>query len=318
LTGFDLPTHAELAAKLLDDAAAFFRSLGEQNAPLREQMRENADVFAQMGALLRDNPLGSIEDDGAKPPGTAAPDTGAPAFQARAPFVHGLCAHGDRLEFRHATARWQPCPEQDARIMRQAFAADLSEQDRSLLDRAEIWRMTPPFYAGATLYHALVPGEGGSDGFFLEYPALAEQAGDIERAAIRFGSTPIHAANARAPLLLDGAEYDYLLFFMHLVRASRGTFRVLTERNIDAVRQILTEAGETQAAAALRTPEFQHFDAAGACLYQAHVVYGGAVFRATLRVFPTGMVEMPEDEPLCETVASLVEIEAPDDETETE
>lgn len=40
-----MPTHAELASKLLADAASFFRTLGDQNQPLKEQMDENANVF---------------------------------------------------------------------------------------------------------------------------------------------------------------------------------------------------------------------------------------------------------------------------------
>jgi hypothetical protein len=53
--------HAELAARLLGDAAAFFETLGQQNPPLREQMEENARVFRQIGALVHENPLGILE-----------------------------------------------------------------------------------------------------------------------------------------------------------------------------------------------------------------------------------------------------------------
>ncbi len=55
-----MPTHAELASKLLVDAAQFFRTLGEQNAELQNQMEENASVFEQMGALLAQEPTGAI------------------------------------------------------------------------------------------------------------------------------------------------------------------------------------------------------------------------------------------------------------------
>lgn len=55
-----MPTHAELAAKLLVDAASFFRMLGEQNDQLRVQMSENADVFDQMAGLLTQNPQGEL------------------------------------------------------------------------------------------------------------------------------------------------------------------------------------------------------------------------------------------------------------------
>lgn len=57
-----MPTHAQLAARLLRDAATFFRTIGEQNAPLNEQMQENATVFEQIAQLVEDDPNGSIED----------------------------------------------------------------------------------------------------------------------------------------------------------------------------------------------------------------------------------------------------------------
>ena len=55
-----MPTHAELASKLLTDAADFFVTLGEQNEPLKDQMEENATVFQQMGALLTQEPQGAL------------------------------------------------------------------------------------------------------------------------------------------------------------------------------------------------------------------------------------------------------------------
>ena len=55
-----MPSHAELAAKLLRDAASFFRTVGEQNEPLRDQMTENADVFEQVAALVEQDPNGEL------------------------------------------------------------------------------------------------------------------------------------------------------------------------------------------------------------------------------------------------------------------
>lgn len=57
-----MPTHAELAARLLTDAAAFFRTLAEQNEPLKAQMNQNADVFEQMAGLISLEPLGAVND----------------------------------------------------------------------------------------------------------------------------------------------------------------------------------------------------------------------------------------------------------------
>ncbi len=55
-----MPSHAELASKLLSDAAVFFRTLAEQNEDLQEQMGENADVFEQMSGLIGQDPTGNL------------------------------------------------------------------------------------------------------------------------------------------------------------------------------------------------------------------------------------------------------------------
>ncbi len=58
-----MPSHAELAAKLLRDAATFFKTIAEQNPPLKEQMDENASVFEQVADLVEGDPNGVIEED---------------------------------------------------------------------------------------------------------------------------------------------------------------------------------------------------------------------------------------------------------------
>ncbi len=56
-----MATHAQLAAKLLRDAALFFRNVGEQNQPLKEQMNDNASVYEQVADLLEENPTGQLD-----------------------------------------------------------------------------------------------------------------------------------------------------------------------------------------------------------------------------------------------------------------
>ncbi len=58
-----MTTHAELAARLLRDASAFFKTIGEQNPPLAEQMQENARVFEQVAALVETNPNGQLAEE---------------------------------------------------------------------------------------------------------------------------------------------------------------------------------------------------------------------------------------------------------------
>ena len=57
-----MPAHSELAAKLLRDAASFFKTIGEQNPPLKEQMQENSSVFEQVADLVETDPNGQIEE----------------------------------------------------------------------------------------------------------------------------------------------------------------------------------------------------------------------------------------------------------------
>lgn len=56
-------THAQLASKLLRDAATFFRTIGQQNPPLQIQMEENAGVFEQVAALVEQDPTGVISEE---------------------------------------------------------------------------------------------------------------------------------------------------------------------------------------------------------------------------------------------------------------
>lgn len=57
-----MPTHSELAAQLLRDAAQFFRTIGEQNEPLKDQMADNAQVFEQVAELVERDPSGEVKE----------------------------------------------------------------------------------------------------------------------------------------------------------------------------------------------------------------------------------------------------------------
>jgi len=56
-----MATYAQLASKLLRDAATFFRNVGTQNEPLREQMNDNATVYEQVADLLEKDPNGQLD-----------------------------------------------------------------------------------------------------------------------------------------------------------------------------------------------------------------------------------------------------------------
>jgi hypothetical protein len=51
-----MATHAQIAASLLRDAAAFFRNVGDQNPPIQEQMERNASAFEHVAELVETDP----------------------------------------------------------------------------------------------------------------------------------------------------------------------------------------------------------------------------------------------------------------------
>ncbi len=55
-----MPTNAELAAKMLRDAAMFFQQVGEQNPPVAEQMNQNAQVYAQVAQMVEEDPTAEV------------------------------------------------------------------------------------------------------------------------------------------------------------------------------------------------------------------------------------------------------------------
>ena len=56
-----MATYAQLAAKLLRDAATFFRNVAAQNEALKEQMEDNAAVYDQVADLVEKDPAGTLD-----------------------------------------------------------------------------------------------------------------------------------------------------------------------------------------------------------------------------------------------------------------
>lgn len=55
-----MPTHAEVAAKLLREAAKFYRVIGEQNDALTDKMNQSARVYDDVAALVENDPTGLL------------------------------------------------------------------------------------------------------------------------------------------------------------------------------------------------------------------------------------------------------------------
>lgn len=56
-----MSTHAELAARLLKDAASFFHTVAEQNVTIKEQMLQNASIFEKISEMVLREPLSLLD-----------------------------------------------------------------------------------------------------------------------------------------------------------------------------------------------------------------------------------------------------------------
>ena len=52
-----MSTNAELAGRLLRQAAEFFHSVGEQNPPIKEQMETNAQTYDLVADWVDEDPM---------------------------------------------------------------------------------------------------------------------------------------------------------------------------------------------------------------------------------------------------------------------
>jgi len=66
-----MPTNSELGAKLLVDAASFFRDVGSQNPGVKEQMEQNAEVYEQVAQPVATDPNGEVPGQPAPPTNTS-------------------------------------------------------------------------------------------------------------------------------------------------------------------------------------------------------------------------------------------------------
>jgi hypothetical protein len=56
-----MATNAEIAAKLLRDAATFFRHVGDQNDPIKDQMDSNARAYETIAELVETEPTAEFD-----------------------------------------------------------------------------------------------------------------------------------------------------------------------------------------------------------------------------------------------------------------
>ncbi|HEX6993339.1 MAG TPA: hypothetical protein VF339_04255 [Gammaproteobacteria bacterium] len=298
-----VPTAAEHAARLLIDAAKFLRAVADRDPDLRDQMRYNADVFERMSALLAKDPLQQVGEGSEERPA-------ATVFRRRPAWIEHVNSAlgpgvGDRMpEGPHVReSSWTHCSFDEAEEWRRRLARlsegetpRLAAEDLTRLADCTLWTRKLPFFEEGTLLHAVLDTTP-MDAFFLSY--RAGRAGDELRLRPVSGAIQeVHLANADAPLLLDGAEIDYLLYFMHLCAGDEGIFRVLAGSTLDHARAVLRANGREEAARRLASPEFLMMSRSGGCVYGVAITYGSGLFHAKLEVHLDGKVEMLDDEPI--------------------
>jgi hypothetical protein len=61
-----MPTHAEIAGKLLRDAAEFFRSVADENPEIGDKLKESAATFENVATLVEQDPTGHLPETDAE------------------------------------------------------------------------------------------------------------------------------------------------------------------------------------------------------------------------------------------------------------
>lgn len=55
-----MPTHAQLAAKLLKESAKFYRAIGDDNPQMRDNMESMASACDTVAGLVETDPTGEL------------------------------------------------------------------------------------------------------------------------------------------------------------------------------------------------------------------------------------------------------------------
>lgn len=300
-------THSQLAAKLLRDAAAFFRTLGEENPPLAEQMAENASVFVKVGDLVEKDPFGVLED-----PSSSGDNRRSETFIKRPDWFQflmkelGIREPGDRLEFSNLynTISWHAIDLDSIPSLIPGIEKDTTEADRALLRSASLTYCKPGFFPDSRLIHAVTEE---SDALFLEYPKTV--VGDDSRAFVPISRATHYIGDAikESHFVIDGFEYDFFLFFMHALHNDGNKFRLLNGYLLKYVRNFLERNGNSDVAQKIYGPRFVRFSGEGACVYRACIVYQDHLFESSFKLHYDGLVEMIDDEPLATDFDKLLQ-----------
>jgi len=112
-------------------------------------------------------------------------------------------------------------------------------------------------------------------------------------------SLPIHEANDAGPIQISEQNVlDYLNFFCTFVHGDEGPFLIIENMNDpvlppdmdDSVRKVIEDA--------INPASYDGMTEKGEFQASANVLYGDALFFARFVIYPDGMIEMVDDEPI--------------------
>jgi hypothetical protein len=130
-------------------------------------------------------------------------------------------------------------------------------------------------------------------------------------------SPPIHEVNAKAPIKLNADNVlSYLIFFCFFVWGEEGPFYVLESIDDPVIEEFKkvapdNELMETTLAVfegTVRNAQLVNVTVEGNYQCEAVISYSNAIFTANFIIFPTGMIEMLEDEPIAADMPFRVDL----------
>lgn len=112
-------------------------------------------------------------------------------------------------------------------------------------------------------------------------------------------SASVHELNKKQPIALnEGNIVDYFRFFGLLVNGEEGPFRIFQKADEIPLFDQLPEKVQMIINASAKPVQISGRTEKGEWKLEAMVRYSNAIFSASFVVQPTGMIEMPQDEPI--------------------
>lgn len=189
--------------------------------------------------------------------------------------------------------RWRaPEPTEASRIVRAILAVPEYAARLQALEPYLLRVEDPPFYTGVSFVELALRLDGGEPAslcFLLAEDRIVQVDGT---------SPPVHELNAAVGVELDTAEQAgaYLRFFCSVVCGEAGSFMVVDDVSDIAFAED-ADAGERGLVEAALVPVELRLEEDGGTVVSP-IQYSDALFKATLSIYPTGMVQMQSDEPL--------------------